>query len=447
MKTPIIDFLEEYNGRDTSRLHMPGHKGKGALGVEGLDITEIAGADELYASRGIIKESRECASRLFGSGASFYATEGSSQCVRAMLYLALTHLKSIGKEPVFLAARNAHKSFVGAAALLGIEPIWLYGNENGGILSCSITEEALDTALEEAGGRIGAVYLTSPDYLGNTLPIERFSKIVKKHGALLLVDNAHGAYRAFLPENCHPMACGADMCCDSAHKTLPALTGAAYLHISKSAPKMLAERAEEALAIFGTTSPSYLIMASLDSVNAYIESGYRERLAAFSERVFEMKKRLMAAGYELVGDECLKISIATKSYGYLGEELSRILQENGIFVEFFDRDFLVMMLSPEMKFEETDRLMSVLLSIKRREAITEEPPRSPRGKKRMPPRDAMLSPSEEISVSLSRGRVLATVSVSCPPAVPIAVYGEEITEEAVSLFEYYNIKTCRVVKE
>ena len=425
---------------------MPGHKGKGFLGVEGLDITEISGADELYASSGIIKESRECASRLFGSGASFYATEGSSQCVRAMLYLALTYLKTIGKEPVLLAARNAHKSFVGACALLGIEPIWLYGKDDG-LLSCNITEECLDEALSREGGRVSAVYLTSPDYLGNTLPIDKLSKIAKKHGALLLVDNAHGAYRAFLSENSHPMAQGADMCCDSAHKTLPALTGAAYLHISKAAPKMLAERAEEALAVFGTTSPSYLIMASLDGVNSYVENGYRERLAAFSERVFEMKKRLLEAGYELVGDECLKISIATKSYGYLGDELARELLSEKLVVEFFDRDFVVMMLSPEMQVEETDRLMSVLLSIKRREAITEEPPRSPHGKKRMPPRDAMLAPSEEISVSEARGRVLASVSVSCPPAVPIAVYGEEITEEAVSLFRYYGIETCRVVKE
>ena len=447
MKTPIIDFIKDYNKSGAERLHMPGHKGKGALGVEGLDITEIFGADELYASSGIIKESREYASRLFGSGATFYATEGSSQCVRAMLYLALAYSRAMGKEPLVLAARNAHKSFVSASALLGIEPIWLYGEAKEGLLSCNITEESLDEALSREGGRVSAVYLTSPDYLGNTLPIAQLSKIAKKHGALLLVDNAHGAYRAFLSENSHPMANGADMCCDSAHKTLPALTGAAYLHISSAAPKMLAERAEEALAIFGTTSPSYLIMASLDGTNAYIENGYRARLSAFAQRVLEMKARLLAAGYELVGDECLKISIATKGYGYLGEELAEILRENRIFVEFFDRDFLVMMLSPDMENEEIERLMSVLLSVKRREAITEEPPCSPVGKRRMSPRDAMLSPSEEIPVCEAEGRVLASVSVSCPPAVPIAVYGEEITEEAILAFRYYGIESCRVVTE
>ena len=111
METPIWDFVRDYGSKDNIRLHMPGHKGKKRLGVEALDITEIDGADSLYEASGIIRESEENASALFGSP-TFYSTEGSSQCIRAMLYLALLHAKELGKRPVIAAGRNAHKTFL-----------------------------------------------------------------------------------------------------------------------------------------------------------------------------------------------------------------------------------------------------------------------------------------------------------------------------------------------
>ena len=425
---------------------MPGHKGTPIIGAEPFDITEIDGADVLYSAAGIIKESRDNAASLFGAGDTFYSAEGSSLSIRAMLYLSVLYAKEQGKEPLIAAARNAHKSFVSAAALLGIDPIWIYPEGESPIISAPLSARTLDAFLEDAHGRVTAVYLTSPDYLGNTVDIASLASVAKKHGALLLVDNAHGAYLAFLDESRHPMALGADMCADSAHKTLPALTGAAYLHISKSAPKMLSERAEEALSLFASTSPSYLVLASLDRVNAYLSDGYTERLTAFSERLSAMKARLSAAGYITVGDEPLKLTLATKAYGYLGSELGELLSRQGFVIEFFDRDFAVMMLSPETDDAKLCSLERALLEVPRRAPLTEAPPSSPRPARRLSLREGMLSPSEEIPISAALGRTLASVSVSCPPAVPVAVFGEEIDEDVIAAFKYYGTEKCRVIK-
>ncbi len=128
MNTPIADFLQEYRNEHMIRFHMPGHKGEAVLGCEALDITEVRGADALYEASGIIDESEQNASLLFGSQRTCYSTEGSSQCVRAMLYLALTHRTSHTR-PVVVAARNVHKSFVYAAAMLDFDVVWLWPEE------------------------------------------------------------------------------------------------------------------------------------------------------------------------------------------------------------------------------------------------------------------------------------------------------------------------------
>ena len=145
MKTPIADFVRRYQESGMVRFHMPGHKGAGFLGCESFDITEIAGADELYDARGIIAESERNAASLFGAGRTFYSTEGSSQCIRAMLRLAM--LRQTGGTPLILAARNVHKAFVYGAALLGLEVRWLWPEETDSLCSCRISPAQLEAAL------------------------------------------------------------------------------------------------------------------------------------------------------------------------------------------------------------------------------------------------------------------------------------------------------------
>ena len=445
METPICDFVRAYAGGDTLRLHMPGHKGVAMLGMEQLDITEIAGADSLYEADGIIARSEANASALFGCR-TLYSTEGSSQCIRAMLYLAMIHAKGQGRVPRIAAGRNAHKTFLTAAALLDLPVQWLYPRENTGYLSCNLTARELDAYLAAAEEKPTAVYLTSPDYLGNMAPIRALSEVCHRHDVLLLVDNAHGAYLKFLPESRHPMDLGADLCCDSAHKTLPVLTGGAYLHLSAGMEAAVGEQAKNALMIFGSTSPSYLILQSLDRANEYLETA-RGRFSAFAEKAGALKARLTAHGYTLYGQEPLKITLATKPFGYRGHELAGLLREKGIEPEFADRDHLVLMLTPALGMEALDRVAEVLCGVPPREAIREPEPLFFPAKQVLSIREAMFSPSQVLPVEGCIGRVLAVPTVGCPPAVPILICGEQIDARAAACLRYYGIENCCVVKE
>ena len=223
MNTPICDFVKKYARSDGVRLHMPGHKGASILGFEKYDITEIGGADSLYEADGIIAESEKNASKLFGCP-TFYSTEGSSQCIRAMLHLICAGARKNGRKPVIAAGRNAHKTFISAAALIDFDIIWLTSAEDS-YLSCTIDANSIEKLLESSDVRPDAVYVTSPDYLGNMADVEKIAALCHRHGVILAVDNAHGAYLGFLVKS--PIDLGADLFCSSAHKTLPVLTGGA----------------------------------------------------------------------------------------------------------------------------------------------------------------------------------------------------------------------------
>ena len=444
MNTPICDFLREYARKNTLRLHMPGHKGVSLTGVEGADITEVLGADSLYEAEGIIAQSEENASMLFGCR-TLYSTEGASQCIRGMLYLLALRAKQLGKKPLIAAGRNAHKTFLTAAALLDLEVQWLYPGEAGGYLSCDLTAMQLEAYLENAEEKPVAVYLTSPDYLGNTVDIEALAKVCHKHGALLAVDNAHGAYLRFLPQSRHPMDLGADLCCDSAHKTLPALTGAAYLHLSGEMDRILGSQAKNAMMVFGSTSPSYLILQSLDAVNLYLDT-YPQRLADFCHRVCALKQRLSDHGYVLYGNEPLKVTVDAKAYGYTGHQLAEHIRRHNMEPEFADRDYLVLMLTPEISADALEQLASVLCRLPKKAPLSDTAPALTPGQQVMSIREAMLSDSEVLPARQCLGRVLAVPTVGCPPAVPILVCGEEITRQAIDCLGYYGITHCCVVK-
>ena len=446
IESPIFDFIKKYSKKNNKRFHMPGHKGKGVLGVEKYDLTEIDGADALFSAKGIIAQSEKYCSDIFGCP-TYYSTEGSSLSIRAMVYIAMQYAKKIKRKPLILAGRNYHKSFLSAVALLGVSVETLYPEDGGSYLSCNITANEIEKRLKSTDDLPVAVYITSPDYLGNIIDVSQISAVCKKYGVLLLVDNAHGAYLKFLNESKFPIDLGADICCSSAHKTLPVLTGGAYLHISESFLQNSEVNPKQALSLFASTSPSYLILSSLDIANKTLSKEYIQKVSRSVRELNDAKKILKEKGYEIVGLEPLKLTIKTKSYGYLGFEIAKSLSSKGIVCEFCDPDYIVFMISTENSRSSLKFLVKQLLTIKKREAILSCPPEIVRPKVIMDIQTAVLSEQEELETEKCFGRIFGLGNISCPPAVSILSAGELIDKTVIEVLKYYNITTCIVVKE
>lgn len=438
MDTPVVDFVKKYAKENKARFHMPGHKGVPFLGLESLDITEIEGADDLYHAHGIILESEKNASSLFGTSRTVYCTGGSTQSIQAMLFTAYQRADK-KNNPYILAGRNAHKAFIYGVAKLGVDVEWLYPQESNGICSCNITAQKIDEALSSISTKPFAVYITSPDYLGGMADIKGISEVCRKHKIPLLVDNAHGAYLAFCKENIHPISLGADMCCDSAHKTLPVLTGGSYLHCAKSDLYGFADKIKSATALFGSTSPSYLIIQSLDLCNRYIDEKIREDISFAQRKVNEIRKTMQAKGIDEISVEPLKITAR-----YPNAEYFRTM---GIEPEYADGEFVTFMASPFNSAEDFEKLKEAFENISDFKFETKQHIGFVKPERAMSIREAMFAESEIIDIEKAQGRICAAPTVSCPPAIPIALSGEIITDEHIALFKAYTINRIAVVKQ
>lgn len=455
MDTPIYDFVKNYKISDMSRFHMPGHKGHKFIGCEDLDITEIYGADVLSMASGIIARSQFNASCLFCTGQTFYSTEGSSLCIKAMLMAALMDARSqrkiSGQEREYiLAARNVHRSMIDACALIDIDVEFLTCSTSDSICECKVLPEDIEIYFENIKKENYpiAVYITSPDYLGNIADIAGIAKVCEKYYIPLIVDNAHGAYLAFLEESLHPIKLGATMCCDSAHKTLPVLTGGAYLHIAPKYKERFAGAIQRGLALFGSTSPSYLVLQSLDLCNRYIADGYRKKLKNCIDSVNKVKKYLKSMSIYVVDTEPLKIVINTAKAGYTGESVAAEMRQYGIECEYADMQFVVLMVTPENNrydFEKVRQWGSDTRLLYKKDSLVLKTSPAFYIERQMTIREAVFAPSEVIDIKDSIGRICAEEMISCPPAVPIVVCGEVINENIVNLLEMYNIKNVCVV--
>ncbi len=449
--SPVGSFIEEYCSSAPVRLHMPGHKG--AFGYA-EDITEIKGADSLYAADGIIAAAEEEATHLFDSRRTFFGTEGSSQMIKAMCMLALKNYRKNGgteEHPVILATRNAHRSFIYASMLLGFRIAWMSPeNTDFSLCRCDLRANTLNDHIENFPDKkaLAAVYVTSPDYLGNTLDIKGLSEVAHRSGLLFLCDNAHGAYLRFMENDTHPLSLGADMTADSAHKTLPVLTGGAYLHISKSAPDGLEKDAKNALLAFGSTSPSYLILESLAEASKRIT---KKAYTDAAEKINALREALTDIGYVLYGDEPLKIVIDMRESLLTGEDLAERFRSHNIECEYADPDFLVTMWSPYNNFpHDTDTFMRAakeFAAVYQKNATQRAALKFRLPKAAYQPYEIMYR--EHRSVDLDDpsliGSIAADTVISCPPAVSPVVAGEVIDENVMEVLRYYGFKSMEVL--
>ena len=270
---------------------------------------------------------------------------------------------------------------------------------------------------------------------------------------LLLVDNAHGAYLKFLPVDRHPMTLGADACADSAHKTLPVLTGGGYLHIGTNAPEGFEETAREAMCLFGSTSPSYLILQSLDLGNDWIEKNAQAAFSETAERVDAVKAQMQSEGLVLMGDEPLKVTVdCVASNVGPGTAFADRLRDFDIECEYADRDVVVLMFSPNNPTEDFEKLSAAVHTLMQAQpgmpsADIERPPFSDRLPERVfTPRDVLFRPTGTVPVSEAEGRIAADTSMGCPPAILPVVPGEKIDRGVIEILTYYGKQEITVLK-
>ncbi len=446
--TPIVDFVNSYKNQNPHRFHMPAHKGKEYLGFEPLDITEIDGADDLYHPTGIIKESEQNATELFESGSTYFSTEGSSQAIKTMISLAFTNQKNAVKSRKILCSSNCHQAFFHACALLDLEPIFIESKQIH-FAQATITPTDVANALLDASSALPfAVYVTTPDFLGTLYDIKGIAKECEIFDIPLLVDNAHGSYLQFLKTNLHPLRQGAAMCSDSAHKTLPVITGGAYLHIAKNY-KIDAKIVKSTMAIFGSSSPSYLILQSLDFCNSLLSTSYPQKLQACVDTVTDIEQIFADSGIVCLPCEPMKIVIDCKSTGIDGVDFAEKLKEFSIFPEMVDTFFTVFMVSPCLSTNTFSSYpQNVKISVDNSKKLTDfaMPPLLPKRILHCSIRAAFLSSKKVISVQNALGKISASTVISCPPGVPLLIAGEEVTKEHLTLLEYYEKESVIVLE-
>ncbi len=418
MKTPIHTFLENYAQSGKVRCHMPGGKGMN----NPFDITEISGADSLYECDGIIYQSEQNAAKLFGSMATLYSCGGSTLSVQTMLGV----IRETTDKTTIIAGRYSHRSLINTAIMLGFDIKWAYPEE---YLSTVISADEIERLIDSS---VAAVFITSIDYYGGEADIPAISKVCKKHKIPLLVDNAHGAYRVFTKN--HPISQGADMVADSAHKTLPALTGAAYLHIGNG--DYYYYKTKNIMSMFGSSSPSYLILDSLDLCNPFIESRVAEAVGAV-HNIAVLKGWLTDIGYTLKKSDPMRITIDAAAYGYTGDEFAQLLREKGTECEMSDNRYVVLLFSVSQNKTDCMMLFMMLRSIPKKAPCRTVSHVILHPEKVLSPREAFFARKKKVLLAAAKGMVCGEVLCPCPPCIPLVMPGERIDEECVKELKKY----------
>lgn len=444
MKTPIFDFVKKYNDENYLRLHMPGHKGKSFENsftyINSFDITEIKGADSLFECDGIIAESEKNASELFNTEATIFSTGGSTLCIQTMLTLVAKPGTTV------IATRNAHKAFINTCALLDLDVNFIYPSnesQNNTIISYNYSLDDIERAIVSCENP-SSVYITSPDYYGRLADIRAIAELAHKYKLPLLVDNAHGAHLAFMNPSLHPISLGADICCDSAHKMLPVLTGGAYLHFKDTS---YIKRAKDIMAVYGSTSPSYLIMTSLDLCNQYLDTSARDDIKRVTALINKFKNSLNDS-FVFEKSEPFHLTILSSKNGVNGNVLAEFLRSEKIECEYSDDYSIVFLFSPISSKKDFEKLYVALLKSKRicKKSKTLNDRLFYIPERKMSLRNAMFSECETIRTECALGRICAYSKVTCPPGIAVVTAGEIIDRDIIILLKKYSIKEITVVK-
>lgn len=448
METPLYQAIKAYCDRAFARFHTPGHKG-GELGpltaVTPWDITEIRGADSLFHAEGAILELEQALAECYGTARSCISAGGSTLCIQAMLALVANRGKKI------ILPRNAHASAVSAMGLLGLEPVWCYLEQGEDDLPRPMTPQQAEGLLS-SHTQVAALYVTSPDYFGKCADIAGLAQVAHRHGVPLLVDNAHGAALHLVRPSMHPMDLGADLCCDSLHKTLPVLTGGALLHVGStqlSRGEDYAGRAKDAMALFGSTSPSYLVMLSIDQLLPWMQSGAgAAEVQEAAHRTAALLQRAAKQGFALPAGvvEPTRLSLGFGALGYTAQEFDALLTAHGIEPEYLSEHYCVLLLSARNRPADFLRLEALIDSCAPKRPALHMTADYLEAERVMSLRQAMLSPRILLPLEQCRDRVCAQIISRCPPGIALCMYGEKLDKNLCAVLKRYGITQLYVVQ-
>lgn len=439
----LFDRLASYGADDFYPFHMPGHKRRacGMLSRElcSMDITEIEGFDNLHHPEGILRDLQQKAARLCGAEESFYLVNGSTAGILSAVSAAVPFGGHI------LMARNCHKSVYHGAYLRNLKLSYLYPERLGefDILE-AVTAGQVRAALEKEPD-IDAVLVVSPTYEGRIADIKEIARAVHDRGLPLIVDEAHGAHLG-LNARVHKNSCsgGADLVIQSTHKTLPALTQTALLHVNGQLIDR--ERLKRFLHIYQTSSPSYLLMASIDNALCYVEENGEAAYAAFVRQYMELLKNLRRCRhlrflpFDGEKQDIGKLVISVKGTSLTGKQLYDILlNKYRLQAEMAADSYVLAMFTLGDSPEGYARLEAALLEIDSGITAAEKKPGAFGGTETSKTPEPVLRLSqawdaeqEEISPEESVGRIAGEFVNLYPPGVPLLVPGERITRELCS---------------
>jgi arginine decarboxylase len=463
--TPLLSAVEVESSRVRVNLFCPGHK-QGAAAGEALracvgaaalrhDVPELPALDNLFAPEGVIQEAQRLATDAFvGDGAAGrgwstrFLVNGSTCGVEAAVLACARPGRAV------VLPRNAHQSAIHALVLSGAAPVWLepvYDADRD--LLHGVTVESVRAALAVNKGNVAAVLVVSPTYHGVCSDVSAISEAAHAAGVPLIVDEAHGAHFAFHDALPTPAAaCGADIVVQSTHKTLGAMTQAAMMHI-RSSPLLSASRVASSLQLVQSTSPSYLLLASLDAARDAMARNGRPLLQRAIDLASTAAVRISAMdGFSVLEAEGVQGSgsfelDATRVTVLLPRDVSgydldeHLIDRFGVYAELPSFRHITLIFTPGNSQDDVDTLITSLALFR----ATPDPPRRPsvpaspppvlgrHAPRAMTPRDAFFAPAERVSADDAVGRVSADTLCPYPPGIPVVVPGETITRDCVAL--------------
>lgn len=437
MDTPLLNALLEHIRLGPAPFHMPGHKGRMAdfealASVAALDVTELPDTGDLYAGDDVIAQAQELWARAWGFHHCQFLTCGSTQGLHAALLLAAQ------RPGVVLVDRCSHRSVYHALGLWDRSPVYLMRRQDQALTPAQL--EAGFAQLEDEGERVGSVCITSPTYYGVLSDVPALAQVAHRHGALLVVDGAHGCHLPFLGEESPYL--GADLVVSSAHKTLSAYGQGALLFSGGAfAPRDL----RWAASVCGTSSPSYPIMASLDWARAQLETEEGARaLQSLAGTVALLREEFSALAGP--GLDPLRLTLVLDAIAADGYQVKEYLEGMGVFPEMADRDHVVFLLSTHNTPRDLDRLRQGLEAVRRAWPGVFGPAMAPLDPPEpqvvLSPAQALTAPRVLAPLDRSEGLVCLEQVAPYPPGVPVIAQGERITKKGLAYLREvgYNIQ-------